>query len=49
MMKGKATTTWSVPAELRKFHLASADQLTFDRPIPLALLLRFDVPNAAWR
>ena len=38
MKNGKATTTWSVPAELHKFHLARADQLTFDRPNHLFML-----------
>ena len=38
MNNGKATTTWSVLAELHKFHLACAEQLTFDRPIPLYML-----------
>ena len=38
MKNGKATTTWSIPAELHKFHLARADQLTFDQPIPQYML-----------
>ena len=41
MKNGKATTTWSVPAELHQLHLARADQLTFDRPIPLHMLWYF--------
>ena len=38
MKNGKATATWSVPAELHKFHLALADQLTIGQPIPLCML-----------
>ena len=38
MKNGKATTTWSIPAELHKFHLSIADQLTFDQPIPQYML-----------
>ena len=33
MKSGKATTTWSIPAEIHKFHTARADQLTYDQPI----------------
>ena len=30
--------TWSVPAELYKFHLARAHQLSLGQPIPLYML-----------
>ena len=35
---GKATTTWSVPTELYKFHLARSDKLNWGQPIPLYML-----------
>ena len=50
MKNGKATATWSIVAELHKFHLASADQITCEANPPLhALVLCSDVPNTAWR
>ena len=37
-MTAELTTTWSIRAEIHKFHLARADQLTFDQPIPQYML-----------
>ena len=45
MNSGKATTKWSIPEELHKFHLARADQLTFDQPIPQYIQHGDEVPH----